>query len=109
MDNPPFLQLWYFFLSVVFGGLWAVFYGVCGILRIGAGAKRLFAADALFWLVSLPLLALFLFFLNGGEIRGYILTGIGGGFALVSLIFGGIFAGLARLWAARRATKRAKK
>jgi len=108
MDNPPVLQLWCFTLSIVFGGIWAVFYGVCGILRIGAGLKRLFFADAFFWFISLPTLALFLFFLNGGDIRGYVLTGIGGGFLIVTLTFGGIFSRIVRLWAARTRKKAGK-
>ena len=109
MDNPPILQLWDFVLSIVFGGLWAFFYGVCGIIRIGAGLKRLFFADAFFWLISLPALALFLFFLNGGEIRGYVLTGICGGFLLVTLVFHGIFLRLERYWIARTRNKTDKK
>jgi len=77
-------QLLTFLYSLILGVMLGIFYDIIKSQRLVHRPSNLiiFVADIFFWIVSA--LVVFLFFLSrtNGEIRGYVLFSLGGGFLL---------------------------
>lgn len=87
-------QTYTFLMSIVFGALLGIFYDIFRIIRIAfkTGRIAIFIEDAIFFTISAVLTFIFIFAVNSGEVRFFILFGILAGaviyyYTLGSLIF----------------------
>jgi len=109
MENSPVLEIVRFALTVLFGAAAFGFYTLCGLVRLKGRRARLALADGIFWLVGIPAFLLFVFFLNGGQPRVYLLLGLGVGFGLPSAVASAVSRATSAGRICRRLKNKAKK